>query len=33
MGAEVTILERSIPRIRELEAYFSSQATIVMSDG
>jgi alanine dehydrogenase len=32
MGAEVTILERSIPRIRELEELFSGRARVLMSD-
>jgi alanine dehydrogenase len=32
MGAEVTILERSIPRIRELEELFAGRARVLMSD-
>jgi alanine dehydrogenase len=32
MGAEVTVLERSIPRIRELEQLFAGRATVLMSD-
>ena len=32
MGAELTILERSIPRIRELEDRFQGGATVLMSD-
>jgi alanine dehydrogenase len=32
MGAEVTILERSIPRIRELEELFSGRARVLMSN-
>jgi alanine dehydrogenase len=32
MGADVTILERSIPRIRELEELFSGRARVLMSD-
>jgi alanine dehydrogenase len=32
MGAEVTILERSIPRIRELEEYFDGRVRVLMSD-
>jgi alanine dehydrogenase len=31
MGAEVTILERSLPRIRELEAHFDSRVRVLMS--
>ena len=32
MGAEVTILERSLPRIRELEERFDGRARVLMSD-
>ncbi|WP_210496006.1 alanine dehydrogenase [Patulibacter sp. SYSU D01012] len=32
MGAEVTILERSIPRLIELEQYFEGRARVLMSD-
>jgi alanine dehydrogenase len=32
MGAEVTVLERSIPRIRELEQLFAGRAKVLMSD-
>jgi alanine dehydrogenase len=32
MGANVTILERSLPRIRELEDRFADHATVLMSD-
>ena len=33
MGAEVIVLERSLPRIRELEQLFAGTATVLMSDG
>jgi alanine dehydrogenase len=32
MGADVTILERSLPRIRELEEAFGASARVLMSD-
>jgi alanine dehydrogenase len=32
MGAEVTILERALPRIRQLEELFGSSARVLMSD-
>jgi alanine dehydrogenase len=32
MGARVTILERSLPRLRELEERFAGSATVLMSD-
>jgi alanine dehydrogenase len=32
MGAEVVVLERSLPRIRELEQLFAGRATVLMSD-
>jgi alanine dehydrogenase len=32
MGAQVTILERSLPRIRQLEVQFSGTARVLMSD-
>jgi alanine dehydrogenase len=32
MGAEVTVLERSLPRIRELEQLFAGRARVLMSD-
>ena len=32
MGAEVTILERSLPRLRELEERFAGRARVLMSD-
>ncbi|HEX2161055.1 MAG TPA: alanine dehydrogenase [Thermoleophilaceae bacterium] len=32
MGAQVTVLERSPARIRELEAYFDTRARVLMSD-
>jgi alanine dehydrogenase len=32
MGAEVTVLERSLPRIRELEQLFGGRARVLMSD-
>lgn len=32
MGAEVTLLERSIPRIHQLEQYFAGRARVLMSD-